>query len=430
MLSSTGPDMDPGIARRADDRDMDPGIVHKPPGTGSVQAPPTATPKPRATEFGLTPDEYKAVQGGQTPVSGGSAAAGAPSESLEINTDNQAMPDSYSRGRAGNGQIKGIVLHSSDGNEASDTQTLTGHDPDHKVSAHYYVTKDGRIYQFVNDQDTAFHAGQTAGKYAGYNNNTTIGIEQEHVDGKYAWAPAQVAATARLVASLKAKYGLIDDNIMGHSDVAPERKQDPYNYPWKQFFAQVDTGKAADQQAPDKSENYISGRATTFGYKDQGDPGVGAPKLGGLSTNNTDLIGAAVPQEALQRYVSAHPADWRKARVEVVTDDGRRLLVPIFDLGPRDTSDERGVVADFTQALTNLTGNIGEQNYKFRIIPNAGPDVMKNPQEFADEQAAIVKVSIKGQVSDASAGGKEVELRLGAGARSAKRGGPTSANVR
>src|SRR4029077_10833749 len=94
---------------------------------------------------------------------------------------------------------------------------------------------------------------------------------------------------------------------------------------------------------------YITGRATTFGYKDIGDPGVGAPKLGGLSTNNTDLIGVAVPQVALQRYVAANPASWRKARVEVVTDDGRRVLVPIVDLGPKDTSDQRGVVADFTQ---------------------------------------------------------------------------------
>ena len=66
-----------------------------------------------------------------------------------------------------------------------------------------------------------------------------------------------------------------------------------------------------------------------------------------------------------------------------------QVLVPIVDLGPRDTSDARGVVADFTQGLTDLTGNKGDQNFGFRIIPNAGPDVMKNPQAFADEQAAI-----------------------------------------
>ena len=62
-------------------------------------------------------------------------------------------------------------------------------------------------------------------------------------------------------------------------------------------------------------------------------------------------------------------------------------MVPIVDLGPRDTSGN--VVADFTQGLTDLTGNKGDQNFGFRIIPNAGPDVMKDPQAFADEQAAI-----------------------------------------
>jgi hypothetical protein len=71
----------------------------------------------------------------------------------------------------------------------------------------------------------------------------------------------------------------------------------------------------------------------------------------------------------------------------VVGQNGQHFLVPIVDLGPLDTSDARGVVADFTQGLTNLTGNTGDQNFGFKIIPNAGPDVMKNPQAFADEQA-------------------------------------------
>jgi N-acetyl-anhydromuramyl-L-alanine amidase AmpD len=304
-------------------------------------------------------------------------------------------------------EMHGIILHSSDSTEQSGINQLTTGG----VSAHYFVTKDGRIYQFVNDQDTAYHAGQTKGPYAGLNNNNTIGIEQEHFDpggkgGKNgeAWSPAQVAATARLVASLKAKYGLSDDQIKGHSDIAPGRKQDPFNYPWQGFFSAVDnqsgapagatattaTGApAAKGQATTDAGSYITGKATTFGYNDPNDPGVGAPKLGQLNTNNTDLVGVAVPQEALQRYVSAHPADWRKARVDVVGQNGQHVLVPIVDLGPRDTSDQRGVVADFTQGLTNLTGNTGDQTYQFKIIPNAGPDVMKDPQGFADEQAAI-----------------------------------------
>ena len=365
----------------------------------SPEAQPTApaAPKPRQSQFGLTPDEYKASLTEQPTTT---TAAPPDATGLNINTDYTAQKGSYASGRAG--KIQGIILHSSDGREKGDLNTLTSGG----VSAHYYVTTDGRIYNLVNDGDTAYHAGKVVGPY---NNSNTIGIEQEHYDpggkgGKdgEAWSPAQVAATARLTAYLKQKYGLSDNQIMGHSDVAPERKQDPYNYPWQGFFSAVDkqggapatgaSGPAATAQtgataAASGTQGYISGKATTFGYKDPEDSGVGAPKLGGLSTDNTDLIGIAVPEQALRSYVSAHPADWRKARVDVVGKNGQHVLVPIVDLGPRDTSG--AVAADFTQGLTNLTGNTGEQNYQFKIIPNAGPDVMKNPQEFADEQAAI-----------------------------------------
>ena len=373
------------------------------PATPSPEATPV-TPPPRQTSLGLTPDEYKAQYSGlPTGTAAQPSVAAADAGGLNINTDYSAVKGSYTSGRGGDGQVHGIILHASDGDEKSGIQTLTGHDPDHQVSAHYFVTKDGRIYNFVNDSDTAFQAGQTWGPHAQYNNASTIGIEQEHVDGKEAWAPAQVAATAKLVAYLKGKYNLSDDDIMGHSDVAPGRKIDPYNYPWKGFFAAVDSSTGAAQPAgaaqptlasggkagaqPAGVGPSITGKATTFGYNDPEDNGVGATKLGQLDTNNRDLIGAAIPEAALRAYVGANPGSWRTARVQVTGANGQQVLVPIVDLGPRDTSGK--VVADFTQGLTDLTGNKGDQDFGFRIIPNAGPDVMKDPQAFADEQAAI-----------------------------------------
>ena len=378
------------------------------PVTSAAAAP--VTPSQRQTSLGLTPDEYKAQY--VNPPTGTAAqpsVAMADAGGLNINTDYTADSNSSAKGRGGDGQIHGIILHSSDGRESGDLNQLTHGG----VSAHYYVTTDGRIYNLVPDGDTAYHAGQTRGQYAGYNNSNTIGIEQEHYDpgGKggangEAWSPAQVAATAKLVSYLKGKYGLSDNDIMGHSDIAPERKQDPYNYPWQGFFKAVDSstgaaqpagaaqpsaasgGKAGAQPAAGVGPS-ITGKATTFGYNDPEDNGVGAPKLGQLDTNNRDLIGAAIPEAALRAYVGANPGSWRTARVQVTGANGQQVMVPIVDLGPRDTSDARGVVADFTQGLTDLTGNKGDQNFGFRIIPNAGPDVMKDPQAFADEQAAI-----------------------------------------
>jgi N-acetyl-anhydromuramyl-L-alanine amidase AmpD len=139
----------------------------------------------------------------------------------------------FSKGRGGN-KIQGIVIHSSDGTESSDVNTLRGGDPNHRVSSHYYVTRDGRIYQFVPDQDTAWHAGETLDNQR-YGNSATIGIEQEHIDGKQDWPDAQVNAAARLTAHLKGAYQLGDDQIYGHSQIAPERKQDPVDYPWQKF---------------------------------------------------------------------------------------------------------------------------------------------------------------------------------------------------
>ena len=365
----------------------------------SSAAAPSA-PSQRQTSLGLTSDEYKAQYiNAPTGTAAQPSVATADAGGLNINTDYTADSNSSAKGRGGDGQVHGIILHSSDGRESGDINQLTHGG----VSAHYYVTTDGRIYNLVPDGDTAYHAGQTRGQYANYNNSNTIGIEQEHYDpgGKggangEAWSPAQVAATAKLVSYLKGKYGLSDNDIMGHSDVAPERKQDPYNYPWKGFFAAVDSstgaaqptgasgGKTGQQAGVGPS---ITGKATTFGYNDPQDNGVGAPKLGQLDTNNKDLIGIAVPEEALRAYVGAHPQSWRTARVQVTGANGKQVMVPIVDLGPRDTSGN--VVADFTQGLTDLTGNKGDQNFGFRIIPNAGPDVMKDPQAFADEQAAI-----------------------------------------
>ena len=366
------------------------GVTPKAQPVTSPEAAPTA-PAPRQTSLGLTPDEYKAQY--VNPPTGTAAqpsVATADAGGLNINTDYTADNNSSAKGRGGDGQVHGIVLHSTDAGEKSSLETLTHGG----VSAHYLVTEDGRIYNLVPDGDTAYHAGKTTGQYAGYNNSNTIGIEQVHIDGQ-PWAPAQVAATARLVTYLKNKHGVVDDGILGHSDVAPGRKQDPLNFPWKGFFAAVDSSTGAAQPTVASGGKAvgvgpsITGKATTFGYNDPQDSGVGTPRLGQLDTNNKDLVGIAVPEEALRAYVGAHPASWRTARVQVTGANGQQVMVPIVDLGPQDTSDQRGVVADFTQGLTDLTKNTGEQNFGFRIIPNAGPDVMKDPQAFADEQAAI-----------------------------------------
>jgi len=159
-------------------------------------------------------------------------------------------------GRGGN-TIKNIILHSSDGRQDGDINTLT---QSKNAGAHFYVTRQGQIIPLVNLDDTAYHAGRVRDQ--SFSNESTIGIEQEHFDpggpgGKDGedWPDAQVQATARLVGALQNRYGLTDQNVHTHSDIAfpAGRKQDPFNYPFDKFnqwAAAARSGQPVGQQAP------------------------------------------------------------------------------------------------------------------------------------------------------------------------------------
>jgi N-acetyl-anhydromuramyl-L-alanine amidase AmpD len=178
---------------------------------------------------------------------------------------------SFTSGRDGN-QIQNVILHSSDGREHSDLQTLTQGD----VSAHYYVTREGDVYHLVNDNDTAYHAGVVSKPE--YSNAATLGIEQEHYDpGKEYpngedWPDAQVQATARLTAGLLKENGLSLDDVKSHSQIASPagRKQDPYGYPWDRFNKLVANYYAqepgsAPRVSPDQLEPNLGGRLSGHG---------------------------------------------------------------------------------------------------------------------------------------------------------------------
>ena len=138
------------------------------------------------------------------------------------------------------GKVESIILHSTDGIEIGDVATLSG-ETDRRVSSHYYVTKLGKIYHFVDEMDTAFQAGICISPR--YENERSIGIEQEHFDGRERWTPLQVQATAKLVAAIEQRHGTLD--IKSHAFVAAPhgRKVDPEDYPWGHFYEAVDAAK-------------------------------------------------------------------------------------------------------------------------------------------------------------------------------------------
>lgn len=145
----------------------------------------------------------------------------------------------FQQGRNG-ASVKNIILHSTDGRCAGDIATLTGQDTDagtHKVSVHWYVTRTGDIYHFVDDGDTAWHTGAVSDLV--YDNRHTIGIEHEHYDGSEDWPDAQVNSSALVVAFLRQQYPGI--GIAHHADIATPsgRKVDPVNWPSQRFWSAI-----------------------------------------------------------------------------------------------------------------------------------------------------------------------------------------------
>ncbi|KFE64820.1 N-acetylmuramoyl-L-alanine amidase [Hyalangium minutum] len=135
--------------------------------------------------------------------------------------------------------IDTIVLHhTASNNGAADLAHMR--DPKAEVSAHYMVDRDGKIYQLVNDQKRAWHAGK--GELHGVPtdvNGRSIGIEiVNDGGGKTPYTEAQMKSLTQLTGYLKQQYNVPMGNIVGHKDVAvPKgRKSDPSaNFDWERL---------------------------------------------------------------------------------------------------------------------------------------------------------------------------------------------------
>ncbi|MFN5758788.1 MAG: N-acetylmuramoyl-L-alanine amidase [Sphingomonadaceae bacterium] len=109
-------------------------------------------------------------------------------------------------------------------------------DPEAKVSAHYVVAEDGQIIRMVDEANRAWHAGRSWWRGISDVNSASVGIEIVNPGHEFGYRPfpdAQIEAVIRLVAGLVARYGITRGNVVGHSDVAPARKDDPGElFPW------------------------------------------------------------------------------------------------------------------------------------------------------------------------------------------------------
>ena len=133
-------------------------------------------------------------------------------------------------------QIKFIVFHYTGMNKESEAiKRLTNIQSE--VSSHYLVKNNGNILSLVPDLYEAWHAGKSSWKNYKSLNQNSIGIEitnPGHEFGYKKFSKKQISSLLKLSKFLIKKYKISSKNILGHSDVAPERKKDPgEKFPWE-----------------------------------------------------------------------------------------------------------------------------------------------------------------------------------------------------
>jgi N-acetylmuramoyl-L-alanine amidase len=128
-----------------------------------------------------------------------------------------------------------VVLHYTGMQDAASAIARLA-DPEAKVSCHYLVAEDGTVVRMVDETRRAWHAGRSHWRGVTDINSASVGIEIVNPGHEWGYVPfpdEQIDAVIRLVADIKQRHAITRGNVVGHSDIAPARKQDPGElFPW------------------------------------------------------------------------------------------------------------------------------------------------------------------------------------------------------
>ena len=156
-------------------------------------------------------------------------------QKLSINTTLNYSPN-FDKNKRKSKEIKFLILHYTGMKKEKDAiKKLTNEKS--KVSCHYFIKNNGEILTLVPDLYTAWHAGISSWKNFKFLNKNSIGIEISnpgHENFYKKFSKKQINSILSLILFLKKKYKIKKNFILGHSDIAPERKKDPgEKFPWK-----------------------------------------------------------------------------------------------------------------------------------------------------------------------------------------------------
>jgi N-acetylmuramoyl-L-alanine amidase len=176
-----------------------------------------------------------------------------------------------------------------------------------EVSTHYFVDENGTITQLVDEEKRAWHAG--ASFWAGETdiNGQSIGIELQnpgHEWGYREFPEQQIKSLVGLATDILIRHEIPARNVLGHSDIAPERKQDPGElFPWQRLAA-MNVGYwpryELETTSPDIAHSKLRENLSSFGYN---------------------------PESSLSDIVTAFQRHFRPTNIDGTVDSETALLI-------------------------------------------------------------------------------------------------------
>ena len=207
-------------------------------------------------------------------------------------------------------------------------------DPAAEVSAHYVVDEEGTVLRLVPEERRAWHAGRGVWQGETDCNAVSIGIEivnPGHEFGYRDFPQAQVAAVIELVGDIRSRWSIPDARIIAHSDLAPDRKEDPgERFPWKRL-----AGAGHGLWFEPAAERI----AALGGMLQKGDEGLGVLVLrSGLHRLGYGLTPQGAYDDELAAVVRAFQRHWRPSRVDGVADgETRATLMGVLQLATAES---------------------------------------------------------------------------------------------
>ncbi len=183
-------------------------------------------------------------------------------------------------------KINSIVLHYT-GMVSFEAALNRMKNPDYEVSSHYLVDVNGDIHQLVDENQKAWHAGTSHWRGHDNLNDTSIGIEivnRGHQYGYTEFPDEQINSVIKLCKKIIKDNPIDIKNIVGHSDISPDRKEDPGEFfPWAKLASEnigiyhtINYGTEFNYREPSFSDNEegknigeIQRKLSVIGYKIQ-----------------------------------------------------------------------------------------------------------------------------------------------------------------